>query len=105
MRRKEFLRATRLEQGILDTWLAEGWLLPRSKDADLSFSGVDVARVQLIRDLAELGVNDESIPIVLDLIDQVHGLRWTMRQLLVKIREQPAETRRQILPVGTRRTG
>jgi chaperone modulatory protein CbpM len=105
MRRKEFLLATRLEQGILETWLAEGWLSPRSKDGNLSFSEIDVARVQLIRDLAELGVNDESIPIVLNLVDQVHGLRWTMRQLLVKIRAQPGETRRQILPVGTRRTG
>lgn len=104
MRRTEFLLTTRLDPRILDTWIEEGWLSPLSKDADLSFCEVDVARVQLIRDLGELGVNDESIPIVLDLIDQVHGLRRTMRQLLVNIREQPEEARRQILSVRTRKT-
>lgn len=99
MRRTEFLLSTRLESRILDVWIEEGWLSPRSDDADLSFSEVDVARVQFIRDLGELGVNDESIPIVLDLVDQIHGLRRTIRQLLLNIREQPEETRRQILPV------
>ncbi len=104
MRRTEFLLSTRLEPRILDIWIEEGWLSPRSNDADLIFSEVDVARVQLIRDLGELGVNDESIPIVLDLIDQVHGLRRTMRQLLLNIREQPEEARRQILSIEARKT-
>ena len=99
MRQTEFLLTTRLEPGVLDIWIETGWLSPSSNDADLSFAEVDVARVQLIRDLGDMGVNDDSIPIVLDLIDQVHGLRRTMRQLLLNIRQQPEETRRQILPV------
>ena len=32
-----------------------------------------------------MGVNDEAIPIILDLIDQVHGLRRTVRTLLSEV--------------------
>jgi chaperone modulatory protein CbpM len=42
-----------------------------------------MARAQLIQDLRrDLGVNDEAIPIILDLIDQVHGLRRLLRGLV-----------------------
>jgi hypothetical protein len=35
-----------------------------------------VARAQLIRDLKDdLGVNDEGVGVILNLVDQVHGLR------------------------------
>jgi chaperone modulatory protein CbpM len=51
------------------------------------FSDVDIARAQLIRDLREdLGVNDEGVSVVLHLIDQMHGLRQSMRDLLDEMR-------------------
>jgi chaperone modulatory protein CbpM len=34
----------------------------------------------------DLGVNDEAVPIILDLIDQVHGLRRAVRELLERSR-------------------
>ena len=44
----------------------EGWL----------FDAEDLARLNLIRDLREeLGVNDEAIPIILHLVDQLNSLR------------------------------
>ena len=46
------------------------------------FSDLDLARAHFIRDLQNLGVNYEGIPIVLDLVDQVHGLRRVARDLL-----------------------
>jgi chaperone modulatory protein CbpM len=49
---------------------------------------VDVARAQLIRDLQGMGVNDDAMPIILDLIDQMHGLRRTLRVLLWEIAAQ-----------------
>ena len=49
--------------------------------------GVDLARAQLIRDLREdLGVNDEGISVVLHLVDQMHGLRRSMRDLIDEMR-------------------
>ena len=51
------------------------------------FSEVDLSRAQLIRDLREdLGVNDEGVSVILHLIDQMHGLRHSMRELLEELR-------------------
>ena len=41
----------------------------------------DLARVGLVRDLQEdLGVNDESVPIILDLIDRLNFLENRLRR-------------------------
>jgi chaperone modulatory protein CbpM len=52
---------------------------------------VDLARAHFIRDLQALGVNDEGIPIVLDLVDQLHGLRRILRELLAAMKTQQEE--------------
>jgi chaperone modulatory protein CbpM len=97
MQRREFLLAARLEARALEAWIEAGWLLPRENGEAGPFSEIDVARVQLIRDLGELGVNDEGIPVILDLVDQLHGLRSTLRDLLSTIGAQPAPARSQLL--------
>jgi chaperone modulatory protein CbpM len=84
---QEFLIRARVERHSLETWIAAGWLVPPQTDPELMFSDIDVARAQLIRDLREdLGVNDEGVSVVLHLIDQMHGLRRTMRDLLDEMR-------------------
>ncbi|MPR13888.1 hypothetical protein FS320_44575 [Microvirga tunisiensis] len=71
-----------LDAGALQLWIDEGWLLPRG-DPDLAFTEGDVARAQLILDLKrEMGVNDEGIGIILSLVDQMHGLRRVLRELM-----------------------
>jgi chaperone modulatory protein CbpM len=46
-----------------------------------------MARAQLIHDLRhDFGVNDEAVPLILDLIDQVHGLRRLLRDVMEKER-------------------
>jgi hypothetical protein len=43
----------------------------------------DIARILLIRDLKkDFGVNDESIPIILHLIDQLHWSQIQLKQYL-----------------------
>jgi chaperone modulatory protein CbpM len=86
MQTREFVLQARIETEELDKWLEEGWLIPGENDAGRHYSDVDLARAHLIRDLRDLGVNDEGIPIVLDLVDQVHGLRRVMRELMSTIR-------------------
>jgi len=70
----------------LELWIEAGWLLPH-QEGESRLSDVDLARAQLIHDLKhDLGVNDEGIPLILDLIDQLHGMRRVMRQLLERKR-------------------
>jgi chaperone modulatory protein CbpM len=90
---QEFLVRARLDHRSLETWIAAGWLIPPQTDPEVAFSDIDVARAQLIRDLREdLGVNDEGISVVLHLIDQVHGLRWSMQELLAAMRAGQADS-------------
>ncbi|MFL6795788.1 MAG: hypothetical protein ACJ8F3_00075 [Xanthobacteraceae bacterium] len=96
MQTAEFLVAARLEVQTLEMWIEGGWLVPRADEAQ-RFSEVDLARVQLIRDLAQLGVNDDAIPVVLDLVDQLHGLRSSLRNLLSAIQTQPESARLEII--------
>ena len=94
---REFLQRARLDARTLDAWIQAGWLLPRRNGGTGRFSEADVARACLICDLKkDMGVNDEGVTIVLDLVDQVHGLRRTLRQLLSAILAQSADMRRQI---------
>ena len=79
----------RLNEEVLDQWVEAGWLISASRiPTGQRFSSVDLARAYLIRDLQDLGVNDDGIPIVLDLVDQVHGLRYVLRELLSTIKAQ-----------------
>ena len=82
----EFVVKIHIERRIVEGWVAAGWLVPQ-RDPELGFSEVDLARAQLIRELKEdFGVNDEGISLILHLLDQVHGLRRSMRELLEHVR-------------------
>ena len=98
MRTREFLLAARLDATALEAWVEAGWLVPRRDEEAADFSDADVARARLIRDLQhDMGVNDEAIPIILDLIDQVHGLRQMLREVATAVCVQPNETRQRVV--------
>ncbi|MBA1158988.1 MerR family transcriptional regulator [Microvirga mediterraneensis] len=80
----EFQLRLDVDARTVQVWVDEGWLLPQRGQGGLAFSELDVARARLIRDLKDgIGVNHEGIGIVLNLIDQVHGLRSILRELLL----------------------
>jgi len=98
MRTREFLLAARLEETVLATWVEAGWLTPRRDAAAEDFSEADLARARLIRDLQhDMGVNEEAIPIILDLVDQVHGLRRRLREVATAVCVQPEGMRRRVV--------
>jgi chaperone modulatory protein CbpM len=91
---QEFLLRARLEHHSLEMFISAGWIIPPQTEPELMFSDVDLARAQLIRDLREdLGVNDEGVSVVLHLIDQMHGLRRSMQDLLEEMRGRGATDR------------
>ena len=90
METSEFLVHTRIDARSLEMWIEAGWLAPRRTDEAPDFSDVDLARALLILDLRQLGVNDEGIPVILDLVDQLHGLRRVLRHLLSAAQAQSA---------------
>ena len=81
--RQEFLIRARLDGDTLETWISEEWIVPTGADPEVSFTEADVARAELIRDLmGDLAVNDAGVGVILDLVDQMHGLRKMLADLL-----------------------
>lgn len=68
---------------ILDGWITAGWLSPVLGGSADRYDGIDVARARLILELIdEFELNDHAIGIVIDLVDQIHGLRLALRHVL-----------------------
>jgi chaperone modulatory protein CbpM len=94
----EFVIRGQLSQKVVEAWVSDGWLRPRRTEHGPVFTEMDVARAQMIQDLREdLGINEEGIAVILDLIDQMHGLRKTLRELCDAIGVQPDELQHRIL--------
>jgi chaperone modulatory protein CbpM len=88
--KQEFLSLSGMEHETLNAWIAEEWLIPGESSADVSFTDIDVARARLIRDLKmDLGVNDAGVGVILNLLDQLHGLRSALRQMREVVRAPP----------------
>ena len=87
--KQEFLVRTQIQRETLEAWIQEEWLIPGESAGELTFSDADIARAQLIRDLKnELGVNDEGVGVILSLVDQVHGLRGVLTEVLQSVRSR-----------------
>lgn len=87
----EFLRRARLDDATLEVWIEEAWLAPDRSAAEPAFSEADLARALLIRDLTDdLGVNAAGVGVILDLLDQVHGLRRALGETLRAARARRA---------------
>src|SRR3979411_2094020 len=97
MEAREFALHARINGEKLNAWLEAGWLAPQRNDEGTHYSERDVARARLIEDLKDLGINDEGVPVILDLVDQLHGLRRVLRELLSRIHSQPEAARRRLV--------
>jgi chaperone modulatory protein CbpM len=87
----EFLDRAQLDGETLEVWIEEEWLVPGGTETELAFSEADLARAQLIRDLMQdLGVNDEGVGVILNLLDQMHGLRRALADTLQSVRQRSA---------------
>jgi chaperone modulatory protein CbpM len=93
------LAVERVERVELTAWVERGWVAPAGRQgAELLFSELDVARVCLICDLVkDLAVEEETVPLVLSLLDQVYTLRRELNALTAAIQRQPDDVRRAIL--------
>ncbi len=72
-------RVERLTVTRLRVWVEQGLIKPADETARV-FSEADAARAALICNLEdELGFAEEDVPVLLNLIDQIHGLRCAPR--------------------------
>ena len=87
----------------LRVWVRQGWIRPVDKDRQ-GFSEADMARAALIRDLEDkLGFDEEQVPVLLNLIDQIHGLRAQLKTMLDAFEDLPEDVRATVKMRITRR--
>jgi chaperone modulatory protein CbpM len=86
MERKPLLQINEIIQHyeLAETFISEcircEWIQPCDCENNL-LDEEDIARLMLVRDLKKnFGVNDESIPIILHLLDQIHALKARVKQ-------------------------
>ena len=72
--REVILEIDSVSESDIRVWIDYGWVRPARGESDFAFSEVDVARISLIADLRQrMEINDEAVPVVLDLMDQIYG--------------------------------
>ena len=88
IRRVQHLTVTRLR-----VWVAQGWIKP-ADHAEQVYSEADIARAALICNLEDqLGFAEEDVPVLLNLIDQIHGLRSELVGILDALEDLPPDIR------------
>lgn len=87
----------RLQADALRRWVDQGWVLPQQQGQSLHFDDSDVARVRLICELHyELHIEEDSLSVVLSLMDQLYTTRRSLRCLLSAVAAEPDEIRARI---------
>jgi len=81
-----------LDRRDLVRWVENRWVLPEPRDQTWIFHEVDVARVELILEIRqEFAIDEEALPLVLGLLDQVYDLRRQLRRMCDALAAQPPE--------------
>lgn len=84
----------RLTVTRLRAWIDSGCVRPRTEVGGPAFTEADLARLELLCALQDdLSLEDETLPLVLSLIDQIHGLRRALRRLGRAVEQQPESVR------------
>ncbi|AHD00865.1 chaperone modulator CbpM [Leisingera methylohalidivorans] len=96
----------RLQLRELRSWVRAGWIKPARGDGGPFFDELDIARIRLICDLRkEMSLSADTVPTILSLLDQLHGLRHQLHRLAEAVNQQPEETRIAVLKAYRRLEG
>ncbi len=83
---------------VIEEWIEFGWLKPVKKKQTYYFEEIDIARIHLIYDLQHrMMIENEVMPIILSLMDQLYGTRAKLNKLVKAIEKQPEQARKEIL--------
>ncbi|MEX2641968.1 MAG: chaperone modulator CbpM [Acetobacterales bacterium] len=86
--------AARVRAEELELWVSEGWVEATLVETEWQFTEAAEARVHLICDLRhDMAVNDEAIPLILDLMDQLYATRRQLKALAAAVEAQPEDIR------------
>ncbi|MDD5456072.1 MAG: chaperone modulator CbpM [Candidatus Margulisbacteria bacterium] len=78
---KEIIKICKVSKTFVLSCIENEWIVPFDNEGSI-FDQEDIARLLLINDLInEMGANDEAVPIILGLVDQIYYLKTKIRNL------------------------
>jgi chaperone modulatory protein CbpM len=84
----------RCSRGELIGWVEQRWIKPVRQGDEILFDEADAARARLIGELSrDLSIDDEAMPVVLGLLDQLYHARRTMAELWAALDEVAPEAK------------
>jgi chaperone modulatory protein CbpM len=91
-----------LRPADVQRWIDNAWVRPEEQAGVWRFEAIDVARVRLIVELRDdMRVPEDSLPVVLSLLDQLHDTRRELqalrRAIAEVVRDEQREAMRQAL--------
>lgn len=91
-------RVTRLTRTRLVAYIEAGAVFPAQAETGPVFAPADLARLELLADLAELyGLDPEALALVMAVIDQMHAARRERDALLAALRAEAQEVQLRVV--------
>ncbi len=91
---------SRLTSLRLSEYLAAEIVIPEQTDRGLVYHSLDVARLELACELHEqYDMEADALAMMISLIDQMHGLRAELREVLSAFEAQPDPVRQTLIEV------
>jgi len=90
----EVVAATSVSEAEITAWVRESWVLPARAEGRWYFDAADEARIALIAQLHhDMGIDEEAMPLVLHLLDQLYSLRAALGEVHQAYRDLSPEHR------------
>ena len=88
-----------LDRAEVEHWIKQGWVHADPRSGTWLFHEIDVARLGLVRELRHvLGLQEDALPVVLRLLDQLYDERRRLRRVRSIIENlAPADVRDALL--------
>ncbi len=97
---QEVVEITQVPAKRLRMWVHRGLLRPQAVQGAPVFADIDVSRAELLRELLDdLELPEESVEVVVSLLDQVHSLRAELKALARALEAQPETVRIEVARV------
>ncbi len=89
----------RLSVAVIEDWVARGWVqVDGAAPDEWTFTEIAASRLYLLWDLhVDLALDDEAVPVVLSLLDQVYALRGTLRSVIGALDDAPDDLKQRIV--------
>lgn len=86
-----------LTRSRLTQFVSAEIVVPEQSSSGPRFGEIDLARIRLLCELCDdLDLDEESVPVIISLIDQLHAARSDLRDLLDALTLEPADVRERI---------